>query len=403
MTDQNSVFFAFGPNSYLNCDRAYPASTVKLKSLRAYQRLAKLLDEQEDERIGFELTTVKRYRGPSVPRGSIIDDFWVSNDADEFYFVSKDSQDYFWCLPAPPERLPGKVLRWNKVWWIRNEPWQLVGKDDLRTRFRAPKGIVVTPDEKWIILLHEGGLSTIDPSQPAEGEGAKRPTWLPALPHPDRRFHLNKAVFGKALYAIGDNFVASFTLDESTGELRFVQDEKLDSPVALTLGPDGRHLYVLGENSLTTFECLEGGHFKRLAEKEAESPTDIGVSPDGKNLYIAHPEAIAVWKRDQKTGLATYEGTASVRRPDMLQETDLVRVSPDGETLIAASTKTGTIVLFARDKHGGLKSQSISTAELAAEKKLVGVQYDASGKRVYIVRPSGAARPSCDMSVLEIR
>jgi hypothetical protein len=196
---------------------------------KVYERLGKLLDEQPKIRIEpFSLAMLNRYRGPHVPRGSIIEDFWVSRDADEFYFVSRESQDYFWCLPALPERVPGKVLRWNEVWWVRNEEVQLLGKDDLRTRFRAPKGIVVTPDEKWIVLVHEGGLSTIDPSQPAEGMGAKRPTWLPALPHPAPRFHLNKAVFGKALYGI-----------------------------------------AAGDRQPPAAACYKGGHFARLERRKA--------------------------------------------------------------------------------------------------------------------------------------
>jgi hypothetical protein len=55
------------------------------------------------------------------------------------------------------------------------------------------------------------------------------------------------------------------------------------------------------------------------------------------------------------------------------------------------------MVLFARDNNGDLKSQSLSTYEAEGEKKLVAVQYDASGKRVYALRPTGV------MSVLEFR
>ena len=394
----NSIFFGFGANGHVFCDRTafHKKHTVKLKTLAAYESLAKLLDEQPKERTGpLAMTTVKSIKGPRGPGWSIMQDFYVSKDASRFYFVSKDKVDFLWCMDAPPPA----PLRWTEKWWIARDkvvvrPGQGLGLLDLTETFIDPRGIVVTPDEKWIVLLHDAGVSTIDTT--AQTAGWSRPTWLPALPHPDARFHLRRAAFGEALYGIGDNHLVSLSLDESSGELRPVQDEPIVSPIALALGPEGRHLYVLGEESVNVFECQEHGRFKRLDQKNIKSAKDVAVSPDGDNLYIAETDAVCVWKRNHETGIATYDKVASAR-PGLLKEIDILEASPKGDTLIAASSTTGTMVLFARDNNGDLKSQSLSTYEAEGEKKLVAVQYDASGKRVYALRPTGL------MSVLEFR
>ena len=157
-----------------------------------------------------------------------------------------------------------------------------------------------------------------------------------------------------------------------------------------------RHLYVIGKSDLTTVKCLEGGRFNKISQEDVESATDVAVSPDGKNLFLAKPESIDIWTRDPQSGSAQFEQTASAK-PDLLKEIDIVRVSPKGDTLVAASTTTGSVVLFAREQNGGWRSQSRSTYEIEGAKRLVAAQYDSSGKRIFAVRPDGV------MSVLEIR
>lgn len=123
------------------------------------------------------------------------------------------------------------------------------------------------------------------------------------------------------------------------------------------------------------------------AQQDAEAARDVAVSPDGRHFYTITGESITIWKREE-TGLVTHEKTETVPS-GKLNDINIIRTSPTGDSLIVASTKTRTIMLFARDRYGHVRDQSINAASAGLERNLVDVQYHPSGKQLYVVKPCG--------------
>jgi 6-phosphogluconolactonase (cycloisomerase 2 family) len=155
----------------------------------------------------------------------------------------------------------------------------------------------------------------------------------------------------------------------------------LARPSVSTVSPDGRFLYVVSENNdqvvvfkrnqktggITLASCV--GATQRdpscAAIPALETPIGLTVSPDGRQLYVAAwaEDALVILNRDAATGALTFAACWSGYGPrhpasgcGQLNGSDgmsWVTVSPDGRNVYAAARDDNAIHAFARDPATG--------------------------------------------------
>ncbi len=180
---------------------------------------------------------------------------------------------------------------------------------------------------------------------------------------------------GRHVYATGDveHALAVFQRDETTGALTFVETQRdgvggvdgLAGAEAVTLSPDGRHVYVAGfdENALATFGRNEttGALSFIGVQRDGLKGVDglanvvsVVVSPDGQYVYVASvaDNALVVFRRDRNTGALSFvqverDGVGSV---DGLAKVNAVTISPDGQYLYAAGWADNAVAVFGLEK-----------------------------------------------------
>jgi 6-phosphogluconolactonase (cycloisomerase 2 family) len=170
---------------------------------------------------------------------------------------------------------------------------------------------------------------------------------------------------GRAVYVAGrqDDSIAVFARDAASGKLRFVERkrERGFGPTALAISPDGRHLYVSGfdASALAVFACDAQSHrlTRTAIVRDSDDPThaltkaaSVAVSPDGESVVAASygEDALELFARDSDTGelhrLAT--ARAGVDAPARLRQPLGVTFSPDGGEVYAAAAAPGSLVAF---------------------------------------------------------
>lgn len=160
---------------------------------------------------------------------------------------------------------------------------------------------------------------------------------------------------GAHLYAAAnaDDAVAVFQRDRQTGRLSFLEAQRngvngvhgLGSTVAVTVSPDGAHVYAAGnsDNAIAVFarDSLSGAlQLVEVVRNGVGAVQGLGgvyqleVSPDGRSLYAVSlgEHALAVFQRDATSGSL---GFVEVERQGIggvqgLLAANAVAVSPDG-------------------------------------------------------------------------
>ena len=186
---------------------------------------------------------------------------------------------------------------------------------------------------------------------------------------------------GKHLYAAGsdDGAVVVFSRNSSTGLLtsvEFQQDgvggvDGLKDLVALTLSPDGSHLYTAsgllsGEQAVAVFsrDSTTGALTFVEVHRDGEGGVDglkgafsVTVSPDGGHVYTAgrDDDAVAVFSRKSTAGSLTFVEvhTDGAGAGDGLDGATSVTVSPDGKHLYTASRDDDAVVVLNRNATTG--------------------------------------------------
>jgi len=183
---------------------------------------------------------------------------------------------------------------------------------------------------------------------------------------------------GKHLYVAGpiDDAVAVFSRNASTGQLTFVEVQRdgvagvdgLDFAFAVTVSPDGQHLYALGlfDDAVAVFSRSASSGQLTFVEVQKDgvagvdgldNPSSLTISPDGHHLYTtaSGDDAVAVFSRNASTGKLTFvevqkDGVAGV---DGLDGAVAVIVSPNGRHVYAAGQVDDTVVVFSRSASTG--------------------------------------------------
>ncbi len=183
---------------------------------------------------------------------------------------------------------------------------------------------------------------------------------------------------GAHLYAASDDddSVAVFSRDSVTGKLTFIEAHKqgvngvdgLSRAYAVTVSPDGAHLYAVGygDDAVVLFERdrITGRLTFVRAEKDGINGVDgingaraISISPDGGHVYVAGylEDAVAVFARSSISGVLTFSQVVR-DNTDGVDGLDAVRalaISPDGLFLYTASRSDSSVAVFSRDPDTG--------------------------------------------------
>jgi DNA-binding beta-propeller fold protein YncE len=129
----------------------------------------------------------------------------------------------------------------------------------------------------------------------------------------------------------------------------------------------------------------------------------IALSPDGRHAYVAasNSNAIAVFKRDAKTGVLTQakgaagciaaKAAAGCRRAYGLIGPNSVALSPDGRHLYATARGSAAIITFVRDKRSGALRQLPGAEGCVSGLPIPGCALGrgVSGPDVVVVSPDG--------------
>jgi 6-phosphogluconolactonase (cycloisomerase 2 family) len=221
---------------------------------------------------------------------------------------------------------------------------------------------------------------------------------------------------GEFVYAAGQksDAIAVFKRNTLTGWLTFVEVQHqgvlgvsgIAEPLALTVSPDGAHLYVASgdQSSVTVFARDRVTGRLLLGPQEVEGDLgvagthSVAVSPDGAFVYATRQDddAIVIFRRNRTTGGLAFTDVISqgMDGADGLYGVFWLTISPDGRRLYAASTLGHSVAAFDRDtKTGALtflqKERGTPTRECLAFARSVAVSPD--GQSVYVAGASSNA------------
>lgn len=179
---------------------------------------------------------------------------------------------------------------------------------------------------------------------------------------------------GRHAYAVGyeDDALVVFARDATAESLTFVEvlfDQVagvfgLDGASAVTVSPDGRHVYATGEvdDALAVFS--RDASFDTLAFVETQDngvggvfgldgASAVTVSPDGRHVYATGSlsNAVAVFARDVSLDTLSFAGAAvdGVGGVEGLEGAQAVAADPLRLRLYVAGAVADSLVVFARD------------------------------------------------------
>lgn len=218
---------------------------------------------------------------------------------------------------------------------------------------------------------------------------------------------------GRHLYAAGyyDGVIAVFSRDSTTGALSLTEIQRdgvdsvdgLDSVMDVTVSPDGRHVYAVGEwdNGLAVFS--RDSTTGRLAFVEVqkqgvggveglEGAVAVEVSPDNRHVYVAgsFEDSVAVFSRDSTTGALTFTavykdetgGVEGICGPSA------IGFSPDSRHLYVSGYYGDSMAVFSRDAVTGeltfLEAHFDGSGGVDGLGGAYGVAVTPDGKHVYV-------------------
>jgi 6-phosphogluconolactonase (cycloisomerase 2 family) len=183
---------------------------------------------------------------------------------------------------------------------------------------------------------------------------------------------------GAHVYVVGwlDDAVAVFARDGATGELTFVEAQfddaigvdRLEETRSVAVSPDGVDLYVASfpDDAVAVFNRAGGtGALTAVEAPQVDGVAgvdglrgarSVGISPGDEHVYVAglSASAIAVFGRDEQTGILTFVGS---QRDGMPASPYSVTVSPDGAHVYVVASSffffPHAVSVFSRDTGTG--------------------------------------------------
>lgn len=268
-----------------------------------------------------------------------------------------------------------------------------------RTHYGTPLGtldsVAVSPDGNSVYASGDdaglvtrfkrkanGSLAYRDCVGPDENRcrGIGRLKWLGSVAvSPDGSFVYALAYRAVAVFRRSSDGALTYLTCVADGGRYGCQEAKhhsIGDPGDIAVSPDGRSVYVAAHHAITTLrrspagglryvDCLAPRREHRCQPMHAPpGATDVTVSPDGKSVYMTSfiHSSIAEFKRSRKGDL-TFKGCIAdysnygCRQPPhhrALRYVEGVDVSPDGQSLYAASYGGDSITTFARKANSTL-------------------------------------------------
>ena len=229
---------------------------------------------------------------------------------------------------------------------------------------------------------------------------------------------------GKHVYASGsdDRAVAVFSRHSGSGALTFIEVQKdpiggvdgLDKISALTVSPDGNHVYTVSglqsepDQTLAVFSrnSTTGGLSFVELHRDGVGGVDglkgafsVVLSSDGEHVYAASrdDDAVAVFSRNATTGSLTFveaqkDGVGGV---DGLDAAISVTVSPDGDHVYVAGRDDDAVGAFSRSSTTGaltfVDDQKDSVGPTDGLDGATNVTVSPDGKHVYAAASTDGA------------
>ncbi len=194
-------------------------------------------------------------------------------------------------------------------------------------------------------------------------------------------YYIDIPADGNHVYVAGpdENAVAVFRRNVLNGELTFVQliqDEsgdvsEMNYPLALMSSPDGKNLYVtsFGDHAINVFsrnlatgELTFEEHHKNLVGgiTGMESTYAPYITPDGKHVYVTgqDSDAFVAFERNTSSGELTYIDTYedNVNGVDGASGPTIIRASADGAYIYVSASNEDAVGVFSRDENTGTVS-----------------------------------------------
>jgi 6-phosphogluconolactonase (cycloisomerase 2 family) len=191
---------------------------------------------------------------------------------------------------------------------------------------------------------------------------------------------------GAHVYAVGggDSALAAFERDPATGQLDFLEVHfegrngvsGLEVPVAVAVSPDGSDVYGLGNNGIAQFRRQASTGLLRFTGVQTEGvvnesgtsgPTALAVSPSGAFVYVARggDDAVAVLRRDPADGDLSFveQHDNSLGEMPALAGASSVAVSPDDRSVYVAAQFGDAVSAFQRVCTGDCDGDGVVTID----------------------------------------
>jgi 6-phosphogluconolactonase (cycloisomerase 2 family) len=207
--------------------------------------------------------------------------------------------------------------------------------------------------------------------------------------------------------SLGDSAVATFSRDSSSGTLTFVEQDKdgvggvdgIGNARGVAVTPNGTHVYVVGQgdDAIATFSRDPSTGALDFVEQDKDgvggvdglnSAFDVAVSPNLAHVYATglEDDAVATFLRDPSTGALAFveQDKDGVGGVDGLDGAWDVASSPDGAHVYATGFADSAVATFSRDPSTG------SLTFVEQDKDGVGEVQELAAARGVTVAPDGA-------------
>ena len=234
----------------------------------------------------------------------------------------------------------------------------------------GPNSVIVSPDGEHLYTACGQGSVAVFDRDPVTGALTYLESHVDGVGGVDgiaRATSVRVSPDGTSVYVAGfnDDSIAVFSRNTATGALQFVERETegvngvvgLVDALGVAVSPDGRNVYVGSfNNSVTTFTRDEGTGALTFVETEQNGgsaflggPGPLLVSPDGTRVYVAAwVSSLGVFARGATSGALTFaereqEGADGV---DGLDGSGKIAISPDSRFVYVSGFNDDAIAIF---------------------------------------------------------